>query len=124
MRMLVLGAGLQGSACAYDLLQNDDVAAVRLADLHSGHLPGFLARYSGRRLIPTRLDVRDTEGVRALMRECDAVMSAIPYYFNLDLARHAADVGVHFCDLGGNTDIVFEQKRLDTTARERGITIV
>ena len=25
MRMLVLGAGLQGSACAFDLLQNPDV---------------------------------------------------------------------------------------------------
>ena len=51
-------------------------------------------------------------------------MSAIPYYFNLDLARHAAETGVHFCDLGGNTDIVFEQKKLDPIAREKGITII
>src|SRR5687768_5098761 len=124
MKMLVLGAGLQGSACAYDLLQNDDVTEVRLADIDTGHLPPFLAPYSGKRLIPTPLDVRDVEAVRALMRECDAVMSAIPYYFNLDLARHAAEVGVHFCDLGGNTDIVFEQKELDALAKEKGITIV
>jgi lysine 6-dehydrogenase len=124
MRMLVLGAGLQGSACAYDLLQNDEVTEVRLADLNISHLAEFLAPYSGKRLIPTPLDVRDSEAVRALMRESDAVMSAIPYYFNLDLARHAADVGVHFCDLGGNTDIVFEQKKLDKIASEKGITIV
>lgn len=124
MRMLVLGAGLQGSACAYDLLQNDEVTEVRLADISTEHLPDFLAPYSGRRLILTRLDVRDVEGVRALMRESDAVMSAIPYYFNLDLAKHAAEAGVHFCDLGGNTDIVFEQKKLDAKAREKGITIV
>jgi lysine 6-dehydrogenase len=122
--MLVLGAGLQGSACAYDLLQNDEVAEVRLADLNTGHLPHFLAPYSGKRLIPTPLDVRDREAVRALMRESDAVMSAIPYYFNLDLAKHAADVGVHFCDLGGNTDIVFEQKKLNDTAAAKGITII
>jgi lysine 6-dehydrogenase len=124
MRMLVLGAGLQGSACAYDLLQNDEVTEVRLADLNISHLADFLAPYSGRRLIPTPLDVRDVEAVRALMRQADAVMSAIPYYFNLDLARHAAEVGVHFCDLGGNTDIVFEQKKLDKIASEKGITIV
>ena len=124
MRMLVLGAGLQGSACAYDLLQNKDVAEVRLADLNTGHIADFLGPYSGKRLIPTPLDVRNAEGVRALMRESDAVMSAIPYYFNLDLARHAADVGVNFCDLGGNTDIVFEQKRLAAKAQENGITIV
>ena len=76
MRMLVLGAGLQGSACAYDLLQNDEVTEVRLADLHTGHVPEFLAPYSGKRLIPTPVDVRDHEAVGALMREADAVMSA------------------------------------------------
>lgn len=124
MRMLVLGRGLQGSACAYDLLQNPDVTEVRLADLHVDHLPDFLARYSGKRLIPTRLDVRDTDAVRAVMRECDAAMSAIPYYFNFDLAQHAVESGVHFCDLGGNTEIVFQQKGLDPGARERGITVV
>jgi lysine 6-dehydrogenase len=124
MKMLVLGAGLQGSACAYDLLQNDDVTEVRLADLQTGHLPHFLAPYSGKRLIPTPVDVRDREAIGALMRECDAVMSAIPYYFNVDLARQAVDTGVHFCDLGGNTEIVFAQKEMDAEAREKGITVI
>jgi lysine 6-dehydrogenase len=122
--MLVLGAGLQGSACAYDLLQNDEVTEVRLADLNVSHMPSFLAPYSGKRLIPTPIDVRDKDAIRALMRKSDAVMSAIPYYFNLELATLAAECGVHFCDLGGNTEIVFEQKKLDTEAREKGITIV
>jgi lysine 6-dehydrogenase len=122
--MLVLGAGLQGSACAYDLLQNDDVTEVRLADLHTGHLPEFLGPYSGKRLIPTPLDVRDHEAIGALMREADAVMSAIPYYFNLDMAKQAVAAGVHFCDLGGNTEIVFAQKEMDSDARARTITVV
>ncbi|MEO5590787.1 MAG: saccharopine dehydrogenase C-terminal domain-containing protein [Gemmatimonadaceae bacterium] len=122
--MLVLGAGLQGSACAYDLLQNDEVTEVRLADLKVGHLADFLAPYSGKRLIPTQLDVRNSEGVVALMRDADAVMSAIPYSFNLDLARYAVEAGTNFCDLGGNTEIVFEQKKLDEAARAKGITIV
>ena len=124
MRMLVLGAGLQGSACAYDLLQNPEVKEVRLADLHIDHLPDFLAPYSGKRLLPTRLDVRDREAVLAVMRESDAAMSAIPYYFNLELARQAVEAGTHFCDLGGNTEIVFQQKQLDERARAKGITIV
>lgn len=124
MRMLVLGAGLQGSACAYDLLQNPDVTEVRLADLHIDHLADFLKPYSGKRLIPTPLDVRDADAVRALMRGCDAVMSAIPYYFNGNLAKLAVEVGVNFCDLGGNTDIVFEQKKLDARAREQKCTVI
>ena len=122
--MLVLGAGLQGSACAYDLLQNDEVTEVRLADLHTSHLPDFLGPYSGKRLIPTPIDVRDHEAVGALMREADAVMSAIPYYFNFELAKQAVAAGVHFCDLGGNTEIVFEQKTLNDEAVAKGITVI
>jgi lysine 6-dehydrogenase len=122
--MLVLGAGLQGSACTYDLLQNPDVSQVRLADVHLDHLPEFLKPYSGPRLIPTVLDVRDRDALLAVMRESDAVMSAIPYYFNLALAECAVEAGVHFCDLGGNTEIVFQQKELAPRAVERGITII
>ena len=124
MRMLVLGAGLQGSACAYDLLQNPDVKEVRLADLHTGHLEHFLAPYSGERLIFTPLDVRDKEAVLALMRQCDAALSAIPYYFNYELAELAVQAGVHFSDLGGNTEIVFKQKTLDAQARKKNITVI
>ena len=124
MRMLVLGAGLQGSACAYDLLQNPNVTEVRLADLNVSHLPDFLSEYSGKRLIPTPLDVRDHDAVLAVMRESRATMSAIPYYFNLGLARLAVQAGTNFCDLGGNTEIVFQQKELDAEARKAKVTIV
>jgi lysine 6-dehydrogenase len=124
MRMLVLGAGLQGSACAYDLLQNPEVSQVRLADLRFDHLPEFLKPHSGPRLIPTTLDVRDREAVLAVMRESDAVMSAIPYYLNMQLAECAVEAGVHFCDLGGNTEIVFQQKALAKRAIAKGVTVI
>ncbi|HJQ21712.1 MAG TPA: saccharopine dehydrogenase C-terminal domain-containing protein [Gemmatimonadaceae bacterium] len=124
MKMLVLGAGLQGSACAYDLLQDTDVTEVRLADIRVGELPSFLGPYSGHRLIPTPLDVRDEDAVSALMRECDAVMSALPYYFNYEMAVCAVDAGVHFCDLGGNTDIVFQQKTLNDRAKAEKVSII
>jgi lysine 6-dehydrogenase len=122
--MLVLGAGLQGSACAYDLLQDRDVSEVRLADIRIHDVEPFLAPYSGKRLIPTPLDVRDADAVSALMRESDAVMSALPYYFNYDMAVCAVDAGVHFCDLGGNTEIVFQQKTLHDRARAEEVSVV
>lgn len=124
MKMLVLGAGLQGSACAYDLLQRPEVEEVRLADIRIQHLPDFLAPYSGKRLIPTPLDVRDEDAVLALMREADAAMSALPYYFNYDMAVCAVDAGVHFCDLGGNTEIVFKQKTLHDRARAEDVSVI
>ena len=122
--MLVLGAGLQGSACAYDLLQDPAVKEVRLADIRMTDVEPFLAPYSGTRLIPTPLDVRDEDAVLALMKETDAVMSALPYYFNYDMAVAAVDAGVHFCDLGGNTEIVFKQKTLHDRAASAGVSVI
>ena len=124
MKMLVLGAGLQGSACAYDLLQDPEVTQVRLADIRIQELPSFLGPYSGKRLIPTTLDVRDGDAVHALMHEADGVMSALPYYFNYEMAVSAVDAGVHFCDLGGNTEIVFKQKTLHDRARADGVSVI
>jgi len=124
MRLLVLGAGLQGSACAFDLLNEPAVTEVTIADMHTGALPPFLQQRADARLKPIALDVRDEAAVSAAFARCDAVVSAIPYYFNAALARLAVECGVHFADLGGNTEIVQEQKQLHDAARAKGISVI
>ena len=126
MKMLVLGAGLQGCACAYDLLQNETVSEVTLADLRPDHLPPFLAEHGdwGGRLKTVRLDVTDPVAVREILRGQTSVMSAIPYYYNGPMARAAVEAGCHFSDLGGNTEIVFEQKKLHDQALARGVSVI
>lgn len=124
MRILVLGAGLQGSACAFDLLNLPSVSRVTLADVQTQPLPPFLQRRADARLVPIALDVRDESAVRALFAQHDAVASAIPYYFNAALASHAVEAGVHFTDLGGNTSIVQQQKQLHEAALAKGISII
>ncbi|MGH7586432.1 MAG: saccharopine dehydrogenase family protein [Gemmatimonadales bacterium] len=124
MRMLVLGAGLQGSACAYDLLQNPAVERVTIADLHPERLAAFLKATKDPRLAPLTLDVSDGAAARRVMAEHDAAMSAIPYYFNGPMAAAAVDARCHFSDLGGNTEIVFEQKKLDAKAAAQGVSVV
>jgi lysine 6-dehydrogenase len=124
MKMLVLGAGLQGCACAYDLLQQPAVRQVTLADLRPDGLPQFLAGDWNGRLRPVRLDVTDLAAVQETMRGHAAVMSAIPYYYNGPMARAAVEVGCHFSDLGGNTEIVFEQKKLHDQALAKGVSVI
>src|SRR5512140_3477679 len=124
MRMLVLGAGLQGSACAYDLLQQADVTEVHLADKTVEHLPAFLQPYIGGRLKPVALDVNDHAATRKAMNGAKAVMCAVPYYFNMSMTEAAIDSGAHFSDLGGNTEIVFQQRTLDGKAAAAGITVI
>ena len=124
MNMMVLGAGLQGAACAYDLLQNPAISQVTLADLRPGQLPQFLAGDWGGRLRPLRLDVTDITAVKAALQGHASVMSAIPYYYNAPMARAAVDVGCHFSDLGGNTEIVMEQRKLDGQAAAKGLSVI
>jgi lysine 6-dehydrogenase len=124
MRMLVLGAGLQGSACAYDLLQQPVVERVTVADLEPDRIPRVLQPHVGTRLALLRLDVQDGAALRDAMRGHDAVQNAAPYYFNLAVSRAAVDAGVHCADLGGNTEIVFQQKALDAAAQARSVSII
>ncbi len=124
MQMLVLGAGLQGSSAAYNLLQHDAVERVTLADLNPNRLPVFLQPYLGKRLRTVPLDASDFASVVDLMKGHDAALCALPYYFNEPMTRAAIEGGCHFADLGGNTEIVFQQKKLHASATAKGVSVI
>ena len=124
MRFLVLGAGAQGSACALDLARSQGVEKVILADLDVSHLRGFLKPHLGKAIEPRAVDAKKADEVRAAMRDVDAVACALPYYFNAPMTRLAIECGIHFCDLGGNTDIVDEQMALSGAAATAGVSVV
>lgn len=127
MKFLVLGAGLMGRAAAYDLARGDDVEEVVVAD-REGDLAREVAEGAGGEgAAPVRgvaLDVTDQEAVRELMQGVDSCLSAVPYMFNLALAESCVATGTHFCDLGGNNDVVDATLALDERAREAGVSLV
>lgn len=125
---LVLGAGRQGIAAAYDLAKFGDAGRIMLADADEA-----LARQSAERVNQLlgrkaaegiALDVRNQAAVRRALKGHDVALSAVPYFFNLQLTRAAIADGVSFCDLGGNTEIVRQQHALDAEARRAGVRVV
>jgi lysine 6-dehydrogenase len=122
-RFLVLGAGLQGSACALDLLARTD-STVTLADRAPEHTAAFLDPYRNNRLSLVSMDARDDKSLRELIRGHDAVLSALPYYLNVDAARAAIDGAVHFSDLGGNIDVVRREEALSQAAEQAGVSVI
>ncbi len=124
MRLLVLGGGKQGSACALELARRDDVERVTVADLDVGDPPAFLAPFVGSKVDLRSVDASDEGAVRSVMAEADAVACALPYYFNVDMTRIAIESGAHFCDLGGNTELVDRQKEMSEAAEAAGISVV
>ena len=52
------------------------------------------------------------------------MVSAVPYFLNLAVTRAAIAARASLVDLGGNTDVVFQQRSLDEEAQAAGVTIL
>ncbi len=124
----ILGAGRQGLAAAYDLVAFGQAERILLADAEAQTARRAAARLrelTGKDIAePLSLDVRDPQALRAALAPADAALSAVPYYFNLDISRAAIESGVHLADLGGKTDIVRRQLALNAEAQAAGISLV
>lgn len=127
-RYVVLGAGRQGTAAAYDLARMGQAAEVVLADADLER-----ARQSAQRVNrllqrpvarAAQVDVRESADLRRLLEPADGALSAVPYFFNLGITQAAIAARTHLCDMGGHTETVFRQLELDEAARQAGVSIV
>ncbi len=127
-RYVILGAGRQGTSAAYDLARFGDAKQIVLADISAtaaAQAAERINRLLNREVAKAQeLDIANAAALRDALSGADVVLSAVPYYHNVDIARAAIDAGVHMCDMGGNTDIVEAQLALDVEARQAGVSIV
>jgi lysine 6-dehydrogenase len=126
LKYLLLGAGLQGTAIAFDLLQHAaGTTRLTVVDRDAASLERLRARLeSDARLVTKVCDVTDSRALAPLMAGADVVISAVNYWFNAPLARLAVEQRSHFLDLGGNNDVVARELSLDAQARARGVTVI
>jgi lysine 6-dehydrogenase len=125
---IILGAGRQGTAAAYDCIRWGNAERVILAD-QDGEIARISAGrvnrlWGGKKVIPEKVDVRDPASLRSLFRGANACLSAVPYYYNLGITQTALEAGANLCDLGGNTEIARQQHQYDQQARQAGISII
>ncbi len=127
MKLLVIGAGMMGSAAAYDMARAEQVEAVTLADSEGKKARVAAARINklagGRKVKAVSFDARKPGAAKKLMRGHDGALSAIPYFFNLGLCKAAIEAGCHFADLGGNNTMVKQEYALSKKAKQKGVGI-
>lgn len=123
MKYLVLGAGMMGSAAAYDLAKSDSANEVVLADINVQTATRSASAIASN-VKALRLDVNSGRDLVGAMRGCSAVISAVSYSVNVQVTRAALEAGVHMCDLGGNNEVVAKQRALNGEAGAKGVTIV
>lgn len=127
-RYLILGAGRQGTAIAYDLVRHGAPGRVVLADSQeeiAKEAAERVNRLAGGELARAAVcNAAHVAEAQDLMGDADVVVSAVPYRLNAALARAAIQAKTHFTDLGGNTDIVKQELALHEEAEAAGISVV
>lgn len=124
MRVVLLGAGLQAQAACYDLVQQEDLSEITVADADLGAAQALAKRWDDPRIKPVQLDASDYDAAVEVLTGAKAALSAVPYRFNETLAKAAVAAGCSFCDLGGNNTVVNAELALHDQAKAAGVTIV
>ncbi len=124
----VLGGGRQGTAAAYDMAKFGDARQVRIADLNLEVAQKSAARVNallGQDIATAhQVDVTDHDQLIAFLEPVDSFLSAVPYWYNPAITQAAIQARACMTDLGGNTDLVREQMKLDAHAQAAGIAII
>lgn len=124
MRIAVVGAGMMARAVVYDLLRQPEVVEVRLIDRDVVRLRALQEWAADSRLTVHAADAGDLRAMAAILQPCAAAIGCASYRLNYGLSRVAIATRTHFCDLGGNNEVVQQQLTLHRQASRAGVTIV
>jgi len=124
----ILGAGMQGTAAAYDLARFAIPAKILLADAHLAQAQRSADRVnalvSGNICVPYQIDVMDAGDLAVFLERVDVILSCVPYWMHPSIGRVAIDTKTSMCDLGGNIDITRETLAMDSKAKDAGVTLI
>lgn len=127
MKLLVIGAGMMGSAAAYDMAMQEQVQSVTLADSDKKRVNDAVKRVNrlagGKKVRGVVLDAAKEAAVKKLMKQHDGALSCVPYFFNERLCKAAIEAGCHFADLGGNNTVVKKEFAMAKKAAKKGLSI-
>jgi lysine 6-dehydrogenase len=124
MKFAVLGSGMMGYALAFDLAHSRGVTGITLVDSDEGRLEAASERLSSPLLTTVVLNLDSPAGLDRIFSGHACVISAVPYRHNAVLTEVAINAGVHFCDLGGNDQIVAQQFGMQKRAEERNVLVL
>jgi len=127
-RYLIIGAGRQGTAAAYDLGRFGEAEKIVLGDIDPARAQAAAERINrllGKPLASgIALNADDPQALAEALRGMTVALSAVTYYHNLAISRACIAAGVSLCDMGGNTEVVWKQLELDTEARAAGVSLL
>ncbi|MEZ4273306.1 MAG: saccharopine dehydrogenase C-terminal domain-containing protein [Myxococcota bacterium] len=124
MKIAIMGAGLQAQAMAFDIAKNPQLERLIICDIDLSQAQKLARRLKSRKVEAQHANAARSQDVKRITKNVDCVIGATTYTHNVGLTEACIAAGTHFCDLGGNVDVVKAQKRLSSQAKSAGCTIV
>lgn len=127
-KYVILGAGMQGTAAAYDLAKFADAESITLADMSLEQAQKAADRVNklvgSNACVAAQANAKDEASLTSLLADADVLLSCVPYYMHPSIARVAIATATSMCDLGGNTDVTMETLAMNDAAKAAGVTLV
>lgn len=124
----ILGAGMQGTAAAFDLAKFADPHQVKLGDVsldqakksanRVDHLVGSEVCH------PFQVDALDPKSLGEFLKDVDVLVSCVPYWMHPKIAEVAISTKTSMVDLGGNTEITMHTLALDDQAKAANVSLI
>lgn len=119
MRAIVVGGmGLTGRCAVYDLMANEKIDEITVADIDR------TLDFADKRVKYLKVDASDQENLVKVLKGNDVVINAVQYYYNINIMKAALEAGVHYLDLGGLYYMTLDQMKLDQDFKDKGLLAI
>ena len=127
MKIVLLGAGLQGIATALDLASNKNIDEVVIADYdlkRAQHVSDQCNRKYGNKTCAVFADANKHDELVKIIKGSDFVINEVNYYFNTKVMDACLEAGVNYMDLGGLFIETKKQIKYNDKFKEAGLLAI
>ena len=127
MKVLLLGAGVQGGPCASILARDKDVSEIVLGDIDINLANKVKDKIKSDKINVVKVDASKIEDIKGAARGVDVIINLTLCPFNLNIMKAALESRTHYVDGNGDdllpTQIIKRQPlEFDDEFREAGLT--
>lgn len=124
MKIVILGAGLQGDIVATDLCDKElskDAKEIIIADNNFDKAERVAAKFG---LKAVKCDVTDQNTLIETIKGAEVVINCVQYNWNISVMKACLEVKAHYIDLGGLFHVTREQFKLHDDFIQAGLIAI
>lgn len=127
MKVIQLGAGIQGIATALDLAWNKNIEKIMLADYDinkANKVADTCNRRYGHKVDTIKCDVNDFDTLVDLIKGYDVCINEVNYYYNCMVMEACLKAHVNYIDIGGLYVETIKQVEYDQQFKDAGLLAI